>query len=237
MLTRSKDRKVTNAVSPNGKTPTIANSIGLPAGTDYSCPDATSYCEKICYANKLEKIYKGVANILTDNFNQLKNADFDQKVYLLNSMLSDFRAECEKRNADKLFRIHWDGDFFDSEYTNAWIHVISRNEDIQFWVYTRNPRAAVDLHKAVLFNLSLYFSADPVNINTAKALNKTYGIRIAFVDETFDEAKDKLGDIKAVRCPENNKAIELISQKGSACVRCGLCIFNRNNVLFSRKKK
>ena len=32
MLKRSKDRKVANAVSPNGKTPTIANTFGLPAG-------------------------------------------------------------------------------------------------------------------------------------------------------------------------------------------------------------
>ena len=31
-LIRSKDRKVANAVSPNGKTPTIANTFGLPAG-------------------------------------------------------------------------------------------------------------------------------------------------------------------------------------------------------------
>ena len=29
-LKRSNDRKVTNAVSPNGKTPTIANTFGLP---------------------------------------------------------------------------------------------------------------------------------------------------------------------------------------------------------------
>ena len=54
MLRRSKDRKVTNAVSPNGKTPLIANTFGLPSGKAYSCPGATSVCEKICYAGKLE---------------------------------------------------------------------------------------------------------------------------------------------------------------------------------------
>jgi hypothetical protein len=36
MLKRSKDRKVANAVSPNGKTPTISNTFGLPAGKQYS---------------------------------------------------------------------------------------------------------------------------------------------------------------------------------------------------------
>ena len=32
MLKRSNDRKVTNLVSKNGKTPAIANTFGLPAG-------------------------------------------------------------------------------------------------------------------------------------------------------------------------------------------------------------
>jgi hypothetical protein len=47
MLKRSNDRKVANAVSPNGKTPTIANTFGLPAGKDFSCPGATSICESV----------------------------------------------------------------------------------------------------------------------------------------------------------------------------------------------
>jgi len=58
-LKRSNDRKVANAVSKNGKTPTIANTFGLPAGKDFSCPGATSICETVCYAGKLEKVYKG----------------------------------------------------------------------------------------------------------------------------------------------------------------------------------
>jgi hypothetical protein len=73
-LIRSKDRKVTNAVSPNGKTPTIANTFGLPAGKDYSCPNQTPTCAKVCYAGKLEKIYKGVRNVLLTNWDQLSNA-------------------------------------------------------------------------------------------------------------------------------------------------------------------
>ena len=52
-LKRSNDRKVANAVSPNGKTPTIANTFGLPAGKAFSCPGETSVCSKVCYAGKL----------------------------------------------------------------------------------------------------------------------------------------------------------------------------------------
>ena len=119
-LIRSKDRKVTNAVSPNGKTATIANTFGLPAGKAYSCPNVTSVCEKVCYAGKLEKIYKGVKDVLLSNWNALQNATQDEMVVMLSEMIQDFKNDCDKRNAEKLFRIHWDGDFFSDEYVLAW---------------------------------------------------------------------------------------------------------------------
>lgn len=233
-LTRSRDRKVTNAVSPNGKTPTIANTFGLPAGIEFSCPGATSFCSKICYAGKLEKIYKGVRNILTDNFEQLVNAESGEMVSLISNMISEFRADCDKRDAPKLFRIHWDGDFFSPVYTAAWSKVIQANPDVRFWVYTRVAPSALFLHSMKLDNLALYFSADPDNIEAARIL-ESRGINIAYVDTSFAKGKEQFPN--ATRCPENNKALPLISDKGSACVRCGLCVNGRKSVLFSTTKK
>jgi len=60
-LKRSNDRKVANAVSPNGKTPTIANTFGLPAGKAFSCPGATSICESVCYAVSV-RLFATLAN-------------------------------------------------------------------------------------------------------------------------------------------------------------------------------
>lgn len=228
MLTRSKDRKVANSVTPNGKQANIANAFGLPSGVDYSCPNATAYCSKICYAGKLEKLFKGVRIALMSNWEQVKDADYFELVTLLGDMLDDFRKDCTKRNADMLFRIHWDGDFFKQDYTLAWRTVIELNPDIQFWVYTRVP-SAYELLKGIP-NLSLYFSADPDNLNAIPN-----GARVAYVADTFAAGKAEFA--KATRCPENNKAIALISEKGSACKRCGLCINARNDVLFSRTKR
>ncbi len=92
-LIRSKDRKVTNAVSPNGKTATIANTFGLPAGKDFSCPGQTPTCAKVCYAGKLEKIYKGVRDVLLHNWEQLKDADHDTMEALLTDMINEFRKD------------------------------------------------------------------------------------------------------------------------------------------------
>jgi ferredoxin len=238
MLKRSKDRKVTNAVSPNGKTPTIANTFGLPAGKDFSCPGATSICESVCYAGKLEKVYKGVKAVLLHNWELLRNADHDTMVSLINDMIVDFKKDCDKKSADKLFRIHWDGDFFNDTYSNAWKTVIEKHEDVQFWVYTRVSSAAVILKG--IPNLSLYYSTDDENREIAKDLRVNHGTRLAYLGKTFavteTTMKELTGKVGA-KCPENNKSIPLISSNGSACVSCGLCVYNKADIRFSASKK
>jgi hypothetical protein len=237
-LIRSKDRKVTNAVSPNGKTPTIANTFGLPSGKSYSCPGATSVCEKICYAGKLEKVYKGVKDILLKNWEQLKDAKYVDMVALLDEMIISFKADCDKRNADKLFRIHWDGDFFSVQYAIAWAAVIKKHADVQFWVYTRSD-FAVPVLKGIP-NLALYFSADDANFETAANLKTLHDVKLAYLAENFAMGKERMLQISvksAIPCPENNKKLPLISEKGSACVTCSQCVYERNDILFSRSKK
>ena len=236
-LKRSNDRKVANAVSPNGKTATIANTFGLPAGKEYSCPNATSVCSSVCYAGKLEKVYKGVKATLLHNWELLRNADSDTMVQLLDDMIKEFKADCDKRKAPKLFRIHWDGDFFSDYYAYAWKKVINKNKDVQFWVYTRVPTAAVILKG--INNLSLYFSTDSDNEHHAKTLS-ALGVRLAYLEKTFAASETKMKDLigkVGARCPENAKQIPLISQKGSACVSCKLCVFGKADIRFSATKK
>ena len=245
MLTLSNDRKVTNLVSPNGKTSKIANAFGLPAGRSFACPDATSFCERICYAGKLEKIYSGVKNVLVSNFQELVYADYLNgmrgMVDLLDHMMTQFEKECEKKNAPKLFRIHWDGDFFSAEYARAWAIVVRAHKNVDFWVYTRSFGTLNVLpYITGISNLTVYLSADPVNIELANQRAAEYpGVFIATVADTFAEARETIIDTarKSYACPENKKSIPLIDKKGSACARCGICIVGRGDVLFSVKKK
>jgi hypothetical protein len=238
MLRRSKDRKVTNAVSPNGKTPLIANTFGLPSGKAFSCPGATSVCEKICYAGKLEKVYKGVRDVLVDNWNQLKDASQPQMEALIYQMIDEFNKDCDKRNAQKLFRIHWDGDFFNVAYTMAWKNVIKSWPSIQFWVYTRSDFAVPIL--TGIDNLALYFSTDDDNWQLASNLKTLHDVKLAYLANNFAMGKERMLSItpkSAIPCPENNKKLPLISEKGSACVTCSQCVFARNDILFSASKK
>jgi len=237
-LKRSFDRKVSNAVSPNGKTATIANTFGLPAGKAYSCPGATSICESVCYAGKLEKLFKGVRVNLLHNWELLKDADHNTMEALLMEMIADFKIDCEKKEAPKLFRIHWDGDFFNDEYAFAWKHVILNHPDIQFWVYTRVKSAAVMLKD--IPNLSLYYSTDSENKEIGVNLKKDHGIRLAYLAKNFALGQADMKELTSkpgAKCPENLKSIPLISQNGSACVSCGLCVYNKADIVFSASKK
>ena len=231
-LKRSKDRKVANSLTPNGKTARIANSFGLPAGREYSCPAQTSICARICYAGKLEKIYPTVRTNLMHNWEMLKDADHDTMERLLDEMIVDFKAECDKWSAPKDFRIHWDGDFFSSEYAFAWKHVIMNHPDVRFWVYTRVESAAYMLRN--LENLTLYFSTDKENLESAQRLQRE-GVLLAGLHDTFDQAKDMLLALgeRSAKCPEQRKQIPL----EGACIACKICVKGTNNITFSITKR
>ena len=237
-LLRSKDRKVANAVTPNGKQASIANTFGLPAGKSYSCPGATSVCESVCYAGRLEKVFPTVKKNLLHNWELLRNADNDTMVRLLDEMIIEFIADCEKRNAEKLFRIHWDGDFFNDTYTYAWKTIIEKHSDIQFWVYTRVKSAALILKD--VSNLSLYYSTDDENKEIGHELKVNEGIRLAYLGKTFAVTESTMKELTGkpgAKCPENMKSIPLISNAGSACVSCGLCVYGKADIRFSASKK
>jgi hypothetical protein len=237
-LKRSNDRKVTNLVTKNGKQSALANTFGLPAGKNFSCPGATSVCESVCYAGKLEKLFPTVKKNLLHNWELLRNADMETMLVLLDEMIVDFVNDCNKKDAPKLFRIHWDGDFFNDTYTNAWKTVITNHPEIQFWVYTRVRSAALILNG--IDNLSLYYSTDSENKAIGVELKNTHSIRLAYLAKNFAIGQADMKELfnkPGAKCPENLKAIPLISQKGSACVSCGLCVYSKADIVFSATKK
>jgi hypothetical protein len=153
-------------------------------------------------------------------------------------MIVEFKADCNKKDAPKLFRIHWDGDFFNDTYTAAWKEVIIEHVDVQFWVYTRVKSAALILKD--VSNLSLYYSTDDENKETGHDLKVNSGIRLAYLGKTFAVTESTMKELTGkpgAKCPENMKSIPLISNAGSACVSCGLCVYGKADVRFSASKK
>lgn len=239
-LEMSKDRKVTNGVNKVGTQASMKNTFGLPAGSNFSCPGMTEVCGAVCYANKLEKAFPSMLRLVMRNWDQVREASYAELVAMLDTMLNTFEAEADKRGLPKFFRIHHDGDFFSEDYTLAWAEVIRRHADVHFWVYTRVAQYAAMLHKANLANLSLYFSTDRANLETARAMKRTYGMRIAYLADTFKDGQDVVKAMTGkpgAKCPEQTGALPLVSTSGSACVRCGLCVFGKADIVFSSSRK
>jgi hypothetical protein len=158
-------------------------------------------------------------------------------VSLLDDMIQSFNKDCAKYpSVDKIFRIHWDGDFFSDEYTTAWATVIQRHPTVQFWVYTRVESSARILQG--IDNLSLYYSTDRDNESIGIGL-RAIGIKLAYLEDTFETSGIRLkvitGKVGAM-CPENKGVIPLISTLGSACGVCRLCVDNKTDIRFSISK-
>lgn len=240
MLKVTKDRKVANAVNAAGDKAAIANTFGLPAGSEYSCGGMTEVCGEICYADRIEDVFPSVKKLVLHNWDLLKDADRSEMSALLDEMIVNFEKASDKRGVERIFRIHWDGDFFSEDYAQAWIDVIREHPETHFWVYTRQAFAVRALSLAQLSNLALYFSADRANFEVARAMRKTYGVRIAMLGTTFQEGQAMMKEITARpggKCPENLGSLPLISTEGSACARCRLCVDGKADVVFSSSKK
>ena len=239
-LKRSSDAKVANHVTASGNV-SIKNAFGLPAGKEYSCPGATSVCETVCYAGKIEKRRSNVATVMQHNFDLLKAQDQFGMERLLNDMIGEFARECERKGARKAFRIHWDGDFFSRAYAAAWRDVIETYDNVEFWAYTRSFRPGnnvVDL-LVDLPNLSLYLSVDYDNLDYAHEIIAEYPqIGVSALAQTMTESalivKQLRGnDRPGAKCPELIGALPLISPEGSACIRCNLCPMGKADIRFA----
>lgn len=212
-LILSHDRKVsprgTFQPSRNRWIAMIPNSFGLPARV--TCPGATTFCES-CYA------------------------------MLLDEMLDRYHGEADRRNltaAERIFRIHWDGDFYSLDYARAWASVIADYPDTQFWAYTRSFTDAVNVVPVLagITNLTLYLSVDADNADAAHQVATEHDVMLAYctADYQTGRALAAPGRQAPVPCPENDarKKIPLMTDGVGACVTCQLCPKARRDIMFA----
>jgi Gene product 88 len=242
-LTLSRDRKV----SPLGRwqekeqrwVPSIRNSFGLPSGK--TCPGQTPWCRDICYGANAERGYTGVEGALQRNLDSLLEAGTTEGMAkLLTELVRTFSRAADRwqlPQADQVFRIHWDGDFFSLDYASAWAHTIRRYPGIAFWAYTRSFREPLNVVPllAGIPNLALYLSADEHNIEDAVELVERYpDVYLARCGTDYGQARE-LSERPAVICPENDGRMALMNDGRGACVDCRLCVEGRGDVLFATK--
>lgn len=237
-LTLSRDRKVsprgTFQESRNRWVPTVRNSFGLPAGV--SCPGRTEFCRS-CYG-VLSEQSAGVLPSLQRNFELLQEAGTeDRMVALLDDAVWTFDRAAKRTKLaeeDRVFRIHWDGDFFSLDYARAWRRVILSYPGIQFWVYTRSFTEELDVVPilAGLPNLELYLSVDRYNRDRAAVVLQQFPVVKAALCADVEANARALLPVRSVACPENVGRVGLMTNGRGACVTCRLCPDGTANIRF-----
>lgn len=250
-LRLSKDRKVTPLAYQNPGGEWVAkfpNAFGLPAGL--SCPGATSFCVD-CYGTAAER-RTGTAALLRHNLELLQKAKtVDNMAELLRTMMQLYEVEADRwelEPRDRIFRIHWDGDFFSIDYACAWGKVIHDTPNVNYWAYTRSFAEPVNVVPWLesLPNLMLYLSVDEHNVDAARDVVRLYpGLPLALCGEDYTATKRigaQLAGHRAgqrpvmipVPCPENSRKLDLVVEPGEgACVNCRLCPDQRRDVMFA----
>jgi len=240
-LKLSLDRKVSpggwHQESNDRWVPTIPNSFGLTAGE--SCPGQTGFCDG-CYALGSENS-RGVKALVGHNLRMLQEAeDVTSMSRLLTEMVGRYEREADKAEVsqkDRIFRIHWDGDFFSEDYAKAWADTIQQFPDVLFWTYTRSFVDPVNVvpHLVGIDNLTLYLSTDKFNVNVAHKVAQEYpDVMLALCADDYRRARELARERRSLVCPENIGKLALMDNGRGACVECRWCPDGKVDVMFSK---
>jgi hypothetical protein len=212
------------------------NTFGLMYGLPENggtCPGATTgnggcldvrdgHKRQTCYMAKIVMIYKAVGNVLQSNTEMLSGKSVDEMVEVCKNTVAEF---IKKNKGDNLFfRLHYSGDFFSKEYTEAWAITVKQYPNVHFWVYTRSHDMIDPL--LGLDNITVFLSCDPSNYDKVKQIfedkkqnNKNLGMAFMGNDAPAQDEN------RWVKCPEITGKV-LNDDKGGACSKCRLCVDN-----------
>lgn len=205
---------------------------GLPENGG-TCPGATTgkggcldvrdgLKRQTCYMAKVVAIYKAVGNVLSTNTAMLSGKTVDEMEAVCKATVEEF---IKKNKGDDLyFRLHYSGDFFSLEYTEAWARVISQFPNVRFWVYTRSHEYIDPL--LGLDNITVFLSCDPSNYDKVSKIfealkDKHPNLGMAFMGNDAPDAKNN----RWVKCPEITGKVANTDDAG-ACSKCRLCVDN-----------
>ena len=177
-----------------------------------TCPGATAYCGKICYAMKAERMYKAAAAMRHHNWDASLNVFF---VQAMTDELKTFKG-------DKV-RIHESGDWYSQEYLDKWIQIAAAFPKITFLAYTKSYN--LDFSKKPA-NLVIYASYDPTTQDKIGATPA--GLHECVItDPVYGCAGKTIASW--YHCPPISK-----THRNYCGVSCNVCWAGSNNVIFQK---
>lgn len=178
--------------------------FSLPSYT--TCPGASPWCLKHCYAYRYEKLRPACRSAYDRNLALAQNTEkfVETMIGVLPRILP-------------CMRIHVSGDFFNVEYVNAWLRISSAFPQTLFWTYTRSwivPELREPLEQLQsLPNFQLLASTDPTMPRPPKDW------RVAFIHN----------DARA-----HGMLCNRLTDEQDSCLACGYCFRQHNGNVILR---
>lgn len=177
--------------------------FNLPLGI--TCPGHTAFCEKVCYAKKAERIYKGARDMRARNLIAAKRPDF--KAVMI--------AELKQLKNVKLLRHCEAGDFFDQTYLDNWFDIAREFPGITFLAYTKS--FMLDF-KNKPDNFQIIFSVDKT---TTLKVPVTGWARFAYTVSKGEAVPVMYKHTCNKKIKQNGKVVEMDKHYcGAACRKC-----------------
>lgn len=198
-------------VSPNNTKLGNIPSFSLPS--IQSCPGATTECKSICYAAKIERLYKNAAKAYEINLNAINDPDF------VSSLVTEItKLTSKKKKAPTTFRWHVSGDCTDIKYLYNMKQVMSQLPEVSFYAYTRNwalPNWTAHLDNIKqLPNFTLIASIDDEHITNGTLPSAEW--RVAYVGEKSITEIYQLVNKSFIICPNQRN-------NTFTCDKCQYC--------------
>lgn len=179
--------------------------FNLPSGD--TCPGKTAFCASICYAAKVERIYKNTRVAYQRNLDAVENDPQGTAAAIV--------AQIKKRGI-KTVRIHANGDFYSADYIFFWQDIARACPETLFFGYTRSWRVkGLELPLAclrALSNVRLLASVDPTTPEGPK------GWRLARILEKPESKAAKQG----AKVPGHVVCLEQVGHVAT-CEDCRIC--------------
>lgn len=119
-----------------------------------TCPGASPWCRKHCYALRLERLRPTCRQAYVRNLS----------LSLYPERFVEYVLELLPEDAP-LVRVHVGGDYYSQEYCTSWLQICQARPDTLFWCYTRAwsiPTLRPSLEELrALHNVQLLASTDP----------------------------------------------------------------------------
>jgi hypothetical protein len=180
-----------------------------------TCPYATNWCKKYCYANDSQDIFNSVLNSRMRNFEESKKDTFVKD--MIN--IIEFNLERKKyKNKEKVyFRFHSSGDIYNTDYLNKIIEIVNHfkaNSKIKFQAYTKSL-SLLENYDLSKINIKILFSVveDTSKEQINKAKNMGLSCFVAVYSTDNKEGYICKGDCSSCQvCYENNKCNNIYVQ-------------------------